>query len=185
MVLGMGLVVSKGLVQSMSGDLWLEKTTLGKGSEFRVRIPLRPVSNESATSEQTNTSFVDQTPKDINIDSRTISVPGAMEIDDKEIISNDSSRGNDSTTVTDETDSCRTKTQFASPSSSSVKRVQTVADLRVLVVEDNFVVRKLIIRMLGRLGMVNIVECENGLVAVQQCQKEHYDLVLMDCGMPV
>ncbi|KAI8054056.1 histidine kinase-like ATPase [Syncephalis plumigaleata] len=113
---GMGLVVCKGLVQSMSGDLWLEQTMPGKGSEFRVRIPLCLATRDH------------------------------------------------STRVTSATDDCRANTQF---------------------VEDNFVVRKLIVRMLGRLGMVNVVECENGLVAVQQCRKEHYDLVLMDCGMPV
>jgi signal transduction histidine kinase/DNA-binding response OmpR family regulator len=55
---------------------------------------------------------------------------------------------------------------------------------KVLVVEDNPVNQKLALAMLKKLG----VECElasDGAQAVAQVQQEVFDLVLMDCQMPV
>ncbi len=58
-----------------------------------------------------------------------------------------------------------------------------VAD-RVLVVEDNPINQKLITRMLDKLGLSYDV-AENGQVAVEAFDVLPYDLVLMDCSMPV
>ena len=60
------------------------------------------------------------------------------------------------------------------------------SSLRVLLVEDNIVNATIITSMLEKIG----VDCdlaENGLQAVEQVchQSCHYDLVLMDCDMPV
>ncbi len=57
-------------------------------------------------------------------------------------------------------------------------------DFRVLVAEDNHISAKVIQGMLGKLG----IEPElvgNGREALQAMQRQHYDLVLMDCEMPV
>ncbi|MCR6701871.1 MAG: ATP-binding protein [Dokdonella sp.] len=55
---------------------------------------------------------------------------------------------------------------------------------RVLLVEDNAVNRKVAERLLALLGLV-VDSCEDGRSALQRLQHGGYDLVLMDCQMPV
>jgi two-component system, sensor histidine kinase len=55
---------------------------------------------------------------------------------------------------------------------------------RVLLVEDNPVNRMLAVAMLHRLGL-RPAEAENGLAALQAMDGTRFDLVLMDCQMPV
>ena len=56
--------------------------------------------------------------------------------------------------------------------------------LKVLVAEDNVVNQKLITRMLERLGCDFELACD-GLQAVDLYSKKSFDLVLMDCQMPL
>ncbi|BCL73103.1 hypothetical protein TUMSATVNIG1_50750 [Vibrio nigripulchritudo] len=56
--------------------------------------------------------------------------------------------------------------------------------LKVLLVEDQVSNQVVMKKMLERLG-VEVSLAENGRVAVSKCAIEHYDLVLMDCQMPV
>ena len=68
---------------------------------------------------------------------------------------------------------------------SSQSEVKTWS-ARILVAEDNFVNQQVIIGILKKLG--HTPECvENGLQLVEQIKKahDHYDLVLVDCEMPV
>lgn len=58
------------------------------------------------------------------------------------------------------------------------------SDKRVLVVEDNPVNQKVIVAMLGKLQLTPDV-AENGQVALELFEKQSYDLILMDCQMPV
>ena len=55
---------------------------------------------------------------------------------------------------------------------------------RVLLVEDNEVNRELAEEMLGSIGL-NVDTAENGQIAVEKVGSTTYDLVLMDCHMPV
>ncbi|QXP88069.1 response regulator [Methylococcus capsulatus] len=55
---------------------------------------------------------------------------------------------------------------------------------RVLVVEDNRVNQKVIVAMLGKFGIVPDV-ADNGQAALELLARSSYDLVLMDCQMPV
>ncbi|MBT9555925.1 MAG: GAF domain-containing protein [Myxococcales bacterium] len=55
---------------------------------------------------------------------------------------------------------------------------------RVLVVEDNILNQRVARGMLERLGL-HIDVAENGAVALAKLGKERYDVVLMDCQMPV
>ncbi|MFP5441322.1 MAG: response regulator [Gammaproteobacteria bacterium] len=57
-------------------------------------------------------------------------------------------------------------------------------DLRVLVVEDNQLSQKVIRGMLAKLGVRNDV-VSNGQEALDAIQHQRYDLLLMDCEMPV
>lgn len=56
--------------------------------------------------------------------------------------------------------------------------------LRVLMVDDSDIVRKVTGRMLEKLGC-EIDYATNGSQAVEMCLSGEYDLVLMDCQMPI
>ena len=56
--------------------------------------------------------------------------------------------------------------------------------LRVLVAEDNSVNQLLIVRLLEKLGHVAVL-AGNGVEAIEACEREPFDLVLMDVQMPV
>ncbi|USD67632.1 response regulator [Vibrio sp. SCSIO 43136] len=56
--------------------------------------------------------------------------------------------------------------------------------VKVLLVEDQVSNQVVMKKMLQRLN-VNVSIAENGRIAVSRCAVEHYDLVLMDCQMPV
>lgn len=62
--------------------------------------------------------------------------------------------------------------------------VALLAQLRVLVAEDNPVNRKLLSQMLKRLGIVPDL-APDGAAAVRLAADHRYDLILMDCMMPV
>lgn len=56
---------------------------------------------------------------------------------------------------------------------------------RLLLAEDNLINQKIAVKMLHRIGYSNVTVVHNGLEAVQAHQTEPFDLVLMDCMMPV
>ena len=55
---------------------------------------------------------------------------------------------------------------------------------RVLVAEDNSVNQKVVVRLLHNLGCAAFV-VENGAEAIEALKDGEYDLVLMDCQMPI
>jgi CheY-like chemotaxis protein len=55
--------------------------------------------------------------------------------------------------------------------------------MRILIVEDNAAVRRLIARLVAPLG-AEIAECADGLEAVDACEARPPDVVLMDIAMP-
>jgi signal transduction histidine kinase/ActR/RegA family two-component response regulator len=61
---------------------------------------------------------------------------------------------------------------------------QIRAGVKVLLVEDNKVNQKVAMAILRKAGC-EVEAVENGQNAIQQIRKAHYDVVLMDCQMPV
>ncbi len=59
-----------------------------------------------------------------------------------------------------------------------------IQGIKVLVVEDNEVNAQVAKAMLKKLN-VQVVHVENGAIALNRIQQEEFDLVLMDCAMPV
>ncbi|MDH5361533.1 MAG: response regulator [Gammaproteobacteria bacterium] len=54
-----------------------------------------------------------------------------------------------------------------------------------LVVDDNRVNRRVAGAMLKRMGYTDIVEAEDGLQALERVKSAGFDLILMDCEMPI
>ena len=71
-----------------------------------------------------------------------------------------------------------------SPADLNDNQALTISSLKVLVAEDNRINQKLIKTILSRLG-INAVIVENGQLAVERVQEEAFDVILMDCQMPV
>jgi signal transduction histidine kinase/CheY-like chemotaxis protein len=76
--------------------------------------------------------------------------------------------------------------------SRDVKRVSSTefqplahSDIRVLIAEDNAINQKVLVRMLKRLGLVNIDIVDNGHKAVDKAASQVYDIVYMDIQMPI
>jgi signal transduction histidine kinase/DNA-binding response OmpR family regulator len=68
-----------------------------------------------------------------------------------------------------------------------VKEVRPVAQYdgkQVLVVEDNKVNQKVILSLLAKFGLTAAL-AENGQEAIQRLENNSYDLILMDCQMPI
>ncbi|MBL9188633.1 MAG: response regulator [Opitutaceae bacterium] len=61
---------------------------------------------------------------------------------------------------------------------------QSVVGARVLVAEDNLVNQKVIAQHLKRLGLTAVI-VSNGREALERLEQQTFDLVLMDCQMPV
>ena len=61
---------------------------------------------------------------------------------------------------------------------------QTKQPIRILVVEDNLLSQKMLLKVLGKFG-IEVGLAKNGLEALEKARAAEYDLVLMDLQMPV
>lgn len=77
--------------------------------------------------------------------------------------------------------------ELAQPSTTTARAAAgTVhAEARVLLVEDNEVNQLVATRMLAKLGYRNVQQAFTGREAVDACTRQAFDIVLMDCQMPV
>lgn len=73
-----------------------------------------------------------------------------------------------------------TNQPLASANSRMIER-----NFKVLLVEDNKVNQIVATRMLRKIGFCNLDIVDNGAKAVDAVQSKHYDVVIMDCQMPV
>ena len=68
--------------------------------------------------------------------------------------------------------------------SANNRRLQKGSDVKVLVVDDSGVMRKIIIRSLFACGVSDTVEAADGEIAWSEFQDEEFDLVMTDWNMP-
>ncbi|WP_411289512.1 ATP-binding protein [Marinobacter sp.] len=77
-----------------------------------------------------------------------------------------------------------TEDERLAPEATTKDLASTEQPLAILLVEDNQVNQLVASSLLKKLGH-RTDHAENGLKAIQALEKHHYDLVLMDCQMPV
>ena len=58
-------------------------------------------------------------------------------------------------------------------------------NIKLLLVEDNIINQKVAVSMLNKIGLQSIDIAEDGEKAISMVQNKSYDLILMDCQMPV
>jgi len=75
------------------------------------------------------------------------------------------------------------ETPVGNQTASSLDAHQTTKNLRILLVDDNAINRKVGSRILKRIGYGPDI-ANSGMEAIEACQKQTYDLVLMDIEMP-
>lgn len=66
----------------------------------------------------------------------------------------------------------------------TIKEVHFDERLKILLVEDNPINQKLAVKMLNKMGLSTDV-AQNGQMAVESYKNQNYDIILMDCQMPV
>ena len=57
-------------------------------------------------------------------------------------------------------------------------------DLKILLVDDSHLARRMISRTLNKMGIEHIDEAENGRLAIPLIQKQSYDVIITDYNMP-
>jgi|GEM_PF-2888887 len=127
---GLGLTITKDLVQMMGGEIGV-RSTFGLGSLFWFKIPLQISSNKDAVTPAINSVF-------------SVSVP----ID-------------------------------------GVEKRYKAEDVRLLVAEDVVLNQHYVVRLLKHIGITNFKVAENGQVVLSDYKTGAYDLILMDCHMPL
>lgn len=69
-------------------------------------------------------------------------------------------------------------------SNNANKNLGIECPLDILVAEDNPINQQVLLGMLKLLGYAQVTLAEDGFSAVELCQKNHFDLILMDVNMP-
>ncbi|MBF0259454.1 MAG: response regulator [Desulfamplus sp.] len=153
---GLGLAICKRLIELMGGSIKVH-SEFGRGARFIFNIVQ---------------SICDSPPVFQKID--LVNKPVVREKDGEQ---RPSSSANSKLSA-----SYNSRSQDVSRSSAS-EDSQSQDVLKILVAEDNKVNQMLIKKILTKLGYSPVI-VDNGLKAVMACEKEHFDLILMDIQMP-
>ncbi|WP_243456468.1 response regulator [Mobilitalea sibirica] len=86
--------------------------------------------------------------------------------------------------IADEDDSTDTSYSFFDQYNKKYKRIKKIKKRKILLVEDTPANQKLLQIIITQLGY-EVLVAENGLKALELCENEKYDLILMDCQMPI
>lgn len=127
---GLGLTITKDLVQMMGGEIGV-RSTFGLGSLFWFKIPFEISSSKNVTTPVVNSVF-------------SLSLP-----------------------------------------ESGVAQRFKADDVRLLVAEDVVLNQHYVVRLLKHIGIENFKVAENGEAVLDDYKTGQYDLILMDCHMPL
>jgi CheY-like chemotaxis protein len=71
------------------------------------------------------------------------------------------------------------------PAERSGEERHIIPDLKILLAEDNTVNQKVAVKLLATLGLKSVDIAGNGQEAVEAAMRSYYDVIFMDCEMPV
>ena len=211
---GLGLSICRQLAQLLGGSVWVE-STIGVGSKFYLSLPMdvieevdmtRLTSQGKGLEGSRNKKFLTMASSSGKCSKQeSISDPyyhrgltQTAQQSQEEILRPENIKGSGV-----ETDSLKGE-KTSSPTSPEVDRDcgvlsgtkterktgqrreshQRFAGKKVLVVEDNLLNQRVFIKYLRSVG-VEVEVANNGLLGVKAAKKEKYDLILMDCHMPL
>ncbi|MFI3246888.1 MAG: ATP-binding protein [Ferrimonas sp.] len=199
---GLGLAICKKLAELMDAELDVV-STLGKGSCFSLKLtvplgtapapetkpyrrqepPLRTIQITQST-DSNQTAAARQLVKEVSgrstIVSGAISEENVADFSAHTKIAPASERYNSDAKV----GASSLSGSLASPLATQ-DDAQLLADVAVMLVEDNKSNQAVMKVFLSKLGAPNALVCNNGLEAVQAAEKTAYQVILMDCQMPV
>ncbi|KAI9814746.1 MAG: hypothetical protein M1827_003012 [Pycnora praestabilis] len=201
--LGLGLLVAKGLVRKIGGDLLCvrsETSGINRGSEFELRVPVAPLDSGSRPSTP------HRTPTPSNSNSRISSDPDPLALVEGRL-SRDRQFSAQALHAADQSErrwslqatqsfvgrspdvlpkasspllpsspsrrNSTTSRQGSTKKSTFDRRLAQKHPLTFLVAEDNKINRRLLVNMLSKLGYTDIHEAYDGVEAVRQMTLEH------------
>lgn len=198
---GLGLAITANLVKALNGTISVD-SELHKWSEFVVELPCEDVSpppehdeNYSSSSPESPLSKPRGTTGKVGSPasfallksgfSTNEGVKTSGTVVDRRLAHLDSCSGLQSLSSSADEDygdggACNSIPERISCSNQIIERQG-----RILVVDDNLVNRKVLVRMLERMGAVSIDTAGDGLEACELEARNVYDLILMDMEMPV
>jgi signal transduction histidine kinase/ActR/RegA family two-component response regulator len=216
--LGLGLMVAKGLARKLRGDILVVRSaTEGpkRGTEFQIRIPIvsgdnsRPhspfgspsPSRRSLHSNQSSSQSPHRATPPVGHHSRTCSGASKMEAPTSDAMPPPTPPISESPAASYIRSTRPVSTiipqilRMDEISASKLSKLSIRLPRSFLVVEDNVVLRKILVRMLKDFGYTNIIEAHDGAHAVKQAEKHldrlrkgevafNIDVVLMDLWMP-
>ncbi|KAJ9114246.1 hypothetical protein QFC22_005698 [Naganishia vaughanmartiniae] len=189
---GLGLYITKALVDRMSGNISLYSTPGQKGSTFEVKLPVtlvKPVELDTETSKTVRKiinmdaeRYHRRDPESKNLDTsnnvekHATPMPVAPNFSDGAILS---------ATIPADADAAIAGGVLNGDSSHGLTSSHSA--LRVLVADDNEISRKILLALLRKMSKtieVEIAQANDGLQAVEAFEKFHPQLVLTDVSMP-
>jgi PAS domain S-box-containing protein len=177
---GLGLAITRQLVELMDGQIEAE-STVGEGSTFRCTLAMREVAEEADESGPP--------PPEPGVASGGLDAVVRGSQISRGVAAGRTSAGEPGATVPSATPTAAPPAESSAagtaPAADSSTDGDLPPDLRVLLVEDNRINQVVALRMLEKTFGVAARAVSHGGEALEELAREDYDLVLMDCHMPV
>ncbi|MEL4178079.1 ATP-binding protein [Roseateles sp. PN1] len=176
---GLGLTISRELARAMGGDLRCSSAP-GHGSLFEFTLPLQPC--EASSSDKSSEAAAPSTAA-AQTDAAEPAAQAASGNLGELLAAATSTPGSSTVVSTPASTSQAASSQPAATAKRPARQVPRLSG-RVLLVDDSAVNVLVASSMLEQCGL-QVDQAENGQEALDQLKSKDYDLVLMDCQMPV
>lgn len=194
---GLGLAICRQICHAMDGEIAVQ-SELGRGSRFSFQVPLRCIEKPLPTHEISL--------QGVNLDARNREVVESLshclkvpcdypssEVDTGPCL-NVLKGGNAFTLALDATLPVLTPQRLwnrlekllqPSEPSALLQTALHATPMKILIAEDAIPNQLVADAMLKQLGYRDVTIVDNGKIAVERCQVENYDIILLDLHMPV